>query len=246
MPRRKRGTRGELFKNHLHLSSHDFSTILADFEPEIGEKARNSMQDDLAIAFAYFRGDRRVRQRQLKPNELKEDLKQVKQAAAKLVNLLNTKREAADAMARAMQPDLDNPTLSAVPMAPPIFQRKALEIESAAKQALAKPPKHMPYIDSGRGDAPMDWLVEQLLRIWETHAGEAPTFMGDNEGNKSPFVRFALACCRQVGSRLSASALSTRATRLYAALPGPKLPKRRRSRGPTRKSTGHVVRKKKG
>jgi hypothetical protein len=243
MTRRRRETLGESFKNHLRLSSADFSIILADFNLELGRGARANMQGDLAVAFASFRGDRRVLQWQLKANELKEDLKRIQRTAAKLAKLLDSRREAADAMARAARPELDKPTLATWPTAPPIFQRKAVEIECAAKLTLATSPRYMPYICSKRGNVPLDRLVERVLTIWVTYAGEAPTFLGDDQGNISPFVRFALACCRHLEFRTSASALSKRAARLYAALSGPKIPKIRRPRGPTQKSTGHVVRK---
>ena len=212
MPRRKRVIGSKLSKNHLFLSSADFSLILTHFEAEIDEEGRANMQEELAIALAFFRSDHRVRQLQLRDNELNQDLKQIERTAAKLGELLRRKREAEDAMVRVTHPDLDQPALVASPTMPPVFQAKAVEIEVAAKEARAKSPKHLPYISRNRSDVALDLLLERLLRIWETFAREAPTFMGDDNVGTSPFVRFALECCRLVGLRMSASALSKRAT----------------------------------
>jgi hypothetical protein len=220
------------------------NTILSDFEPEIDQSSRADMGADLAIVFARFRSDHRQRQLQIRPNELREELKQIERNAAKLAKLLHAKPEAADAMARATHLRLDVPNLTAAPAAPPIFQRKAVDIEMAAKRTLANLPKHMPYVDSHRDDVALNSLVERLLRIWETYAGEAPTFQGDKHDHASSFVRFGLACCRHLELRIGASAFSKRAARLYAVLPGPKVPKQPTSRGRTRRSTGHVVRRK--
>jgi hypothetical protein len=250
MPRRKRTIIGASPGNVLSLSSRDFNAIMADFEPEIDCEARESLHQDLAIAFAHFRSDSRDRQHQFKPNELKEHLRQILRTAAKLGELLSSSRgeilglAAADAMARTARPELGKPSLIAAPTAPPIFPAMAVAIEEAAKRALTDPPRYLPYIDTSRSDEPLNRHLERLMSYWELYAKAPPTFRGDDEDRTSPFVRFALACCRHLRVATGASALSKRAERLYRERPGPKLPKKRSPRGPTRGRSGHVVRKK--
>ena len=236
------------FKNPMHLLSVDFNSIISNLELNLDDRMQANLQGDLAIACASFRSHRRTSQRQLKPNELETDLRQIQGTAAKLVALLHKNLEAADAMERVMRPELyeqqDEPAPATWPMAPPIFQGMALAIEDAARRARERPPVSLAYINSERGNIPLDEFLKQLLRMWEIYAREAPTFLGDDQGSTSRFVRFALACCTHLGLRVSAAALSKRAARLYASLPEPRFSKRRRPRGPTRKTTGHIVRKK--
>jgi hypothetical protein len=258
MPRRKRTIKGAWPRNVLLLSSPDFNAIMADFEPEIDANAREALHQDLAIAFAHVHSDSRDRQHQFKPNELKEHLRQILRTVAKLGELLGGSRgkilsssrgerlglAVADAMARTARPEFDNPSLIAAPTAPPIFPAMAAAIEEAAKRVLTDPPRYLPYIDTSRSDVPLNRHLDRLMSYWELYAKAPPTFRGDDEGRASPFIRFALACCRHLRVATSASALSKRAERLYRERPGAKLPKKRSPRGPTRGRSGHVVRKK--
>jgi len=245
MPRRKRKIDVVEFNEVLHLSAANLATIMSAFARELDNKAREEIDADLAIAFALYRSECRVRKLQRKPNELKEDLRQIQRAARNLAKLLGSRREAADAMARAMSPELDTPSLVAAPTGPPIYQGKAIDIEAAARLALASLPKHLPYVDRDRGNVAVDRLITELFTIWETYAGEGSTFMADEAEKMSDFVRFAFVCINHVGVRSSAPALAKRAQRLYADLaPEAKTPKPSRRRGLTRTTTGHVVRKK--
>jgi hypothetical protein len=204
------------------------------------------MHADLMLALDRFRSDRRARQFHIKPAELDADLKRLERLAGKLAELLHEKREAADAMLRVARADHDRPQLLASPTGPPMFAALAVEIETAARRAQETPPKHARYIDTKRGDVALDNLLARLLGFWVEHTGTAPTFAGEDEQRWSPFVRFALACCRHLDLRLTPAGLAKRGARVYAAAPGPKPVKRPRPRGPTRRATGHVVRKRRG
>ena len=247
------------------LSTAEFIRLVGRLD-QIPAPTRRRMQAELVLAFAQFRSNRRVRDTQIKPNELKKHLRRIASAAEKLEQMLVTHREATDAMARVAFEGNDKPVpvlpfappiflvnavaltaegndklVPVLPFAPPIFLVYAVEIALIAQETLLHPPKHMPYVDAKRRDTPLDTFLQELLRIWVKFFGEAPTFMGGE--NLSPFVRLAEACCRYLRLRPSTLGLAKRSARVYAALPEPKIPRRHRPRGPTRSSTGHVVRK---
>lgn len=244
MARRKRETVGP-FKNSLLLPTVDFDGILKQAEVDVAP-ARQAEMTALGLAFARFRSHRRARQLKVKPNELREHLKQIEKASATLAKLLDTKREAADLMMRVTFPEHDIAKLLVSPTAPPVFAQRAVEMQMAARNALANLSKDLPYVDKHRGNVELDQLIAELIEIWQTCIGAAPTFSSGNPDALSPFVRFAFACCGYLKWSATPSGLAKRGQRIYAARLGPKASKNRPSRGPTKHATGHVVRKGRG
>ena len=132
------------------------------------------------------------------PSDLRADLDTVEKAAARLAQLLS-KREVEDAKVRAVFPQrfADAP-LFLGPIAPAIFQKKALEIFEAARSAKAGAHEPKPYVRGGRDKTAVNRLLLALISTWNECLSEKATF---GRENASPFIQFAEACLVLVNAK---------------------------------------------